>query len=108
MQLHLSGHHVEVTPALRSYVEKKLARILRHCDRLIDVQCTLTVEKLQHRAESTVRLAGASIHAAAIEADMYAAIDVLADKLDEQIKRHKGKVRDHQAARSRHGLEAAP
>ncbi len=108
MQLHLSGHHVEVTPALRSYVEKKLARILRHCDQLIDVQCTLTVEKLQHKAESTVRLAGASIHAAAIEADMYAAIDVLADKLDEQIKRHKGKVRDHQAARNRHGLEAAP
>jgi len=107
MQMHLSGHHVEVTPALRSYVEKKLARILRHCDRLIEVQCTLTVEKLQHRAESTVRIAGASIHAAAIEADMYAAIDVLADKLDEQVKRHRGKARDHQAPRHRHGLETA-
>jgi putative sigma-54 modulation protein len=106
MQMHLSGHHVEVTPALRSYVEKKIARVLRHCDQLIDVQCTLTVEKLRHKAESTVRIAGASIHAAAIEEDMYAAIDVLADKLDEQIKRHKGKARDHQAARNRHGIEA--
>jgi putative sigma-54 modulation protein len=106
MQMHLSGHHVDVTPALRSYVEKKLARVLRHCDQLIDVQCILTVEKLRHKAESTVRIAGASIHAAAIEADMYAAIDVLADKLDEQVKRHKGKTRDHQAARNRHGLEA--
>ena len=107
MQMHLNGHHVEVTPALRGYVHKKLQRILRHCDQLIDVQCTLTVEKLQHKAESTVRIAGASIHAAAIDADMYAAIDVLADKLDEQVKRHVGKKRGHQAARSRHGLEAS-
>ena len=106
MQMHLSGHHVEVTPALRSYVEKKLARILRHCDQLIDVQCTLTVEKLQHKAESTVHLRGASIHAAAIDSDMYAAIDVLADKLDEQVKRHKGKVRAHHTAHIRNGLEA--
>src|SRR5512139_1460009 len=58
MQVNLSGHHVEITPALRTYVEKKLARVLRHCDRVIDAQCTLTVEKMRHAAESTVRLAG--------------------------------------------------
>ncbi len=58
MQVNLSGHHVEITPPLRSYVEKKLARVLRHCDRVIDVHCTLTVEKLRHEAEATVRLAG--------------------------------------------------
>ena len=103
MRMNLSGHHVDVTPALRSYTEKKLARILRHCEELIDVQCTLTVEKLRHKAESTVRIAGASLHATAIDADMYAAIDALADKLDEQVKRHKGRARDHQGARTRHG-----
>ena len=54
MQVNLSGHHVEITPSLRSYVEKKMARILRHCDRVIDVHCTLTVEKLRHEAESTI------------------------------------------------------
>jgi putative sigma-54 modulation protein len=107
MQLNLSGHHVEITPALRSYVEKKLARVLRHCDRVIDVQCTLTVEKLRQAAEATVRLAGASIHAAAVHEDMYAAIDALSDKLDEQVRRHKERHRDPQAARNRRGAEAS-
>ena len=97
MRVHLSGHHVEVTPALRSYVDKKLGRILRRFDRLIDVQCILTVEKLRHRAESTVKLRGSTVHATAIEDDMYVAIDALADKLEEQVRRHKERVRDHRA-----------
>ena len=108
MQVNLSGHHVELTPALRGYVTKKLARVLRHCDRVIDVQCTLTVEKLRQQAESTVHLAGTSIHAAAVHEDMYAALDLLADKLDEQVRRYKERVRDPQAARHRHGTELSP
>ena len=95
MQVNLSGHHVEITPPLRSYVEKKIARILRHCDRVIDVNCTLTVEKLRHAAESTIRLSGATVHAAAVHDDMYAAIDALTDKLDRQLNKHKGKSQDH-------------
>ena len=58
MRLHFSGHHVEVTPALRSYVETKFGRIVRRFDRVIEVQCTLTVDKLRHRAESTVLVRG--------------------------------------------------
>jgi ribosome hibernation promoting factor len=108
MQVNLSGHHVEITPPLRSYVEKKIARVLRHCDRVIDVQCTLTVEKLRHGAESTIRLSGAAVHAAVVQDDMYAAIDLLADKLDEQVRRHKEKHRDPQAARHRHGTAPSP
>jgi putative sigma-54 modulation protein len=105
MQVNLSGHHVEITPPLRSYVEKKIARVLRHCDRVIEVHCTLTVEKTRHAAESTVRLAGATVHATAVHDDMYAAIDLLADKLDERVRRVKEKRRDPQAARHRHGIE---
>jgi putative sigma-54 modulation protein len=108
MQVNLSGHHVEITPPLRSYVEKKIARVLRHCDRVIDVQCTLTVEKLRHGAESTIRLSGASVHAAVVQDDMYAAIDLLADKLGEQVRRQKEKHRDPQAARHRHGTAVSP
>lgn len=108
MQVNLSGHHVDITPALRGYVEKKLARVLRHSDRVIDVQCTLTVERLRQQAEATVRLAGTTIHAAAVHEDMYAAIDSLTDKLDEQVRRHKERVRDPQAARHRHGAELSP
>jgi putative sigma-54 modulation protein len=108
MQVNLSGHHVEITPALRSYVEKKLGRILRHADRVIEVHCTLTVEKLRQQAEATIRLAGVTVHATAVQDDMYAAIDLLTDKLDEQVRRHKEKHRDPQAARHRHGSEISP
>jgi len=98
MQLKLSGHHVEVTPALRGYVEKKLDRVMRHFDHVIDVHCVLTVEKLEHRAEATIGLSGAVIHADAIHGDMYAAIDALVDKLDRRVRKHKEKLGDHRAS----------
>ena len=95
MQLSVTGHHIEVTASLRAYIQKKLERIVRHFDQVIDVHCVLTVEKLDHKAEATLHVSGSSIHADAIDADMYAAIDALIDKLDRQIKRHKEKVTDH-------------
>ena len=104
MQLKLTGHHVDVTPALRGYVEKKLVRVARHFDHVIDVHCVLTVEKLEHKAEATLGVSGAVIHADAIDGDMYAAIDALADKLDRRLRKHKEKQADRRApdaARSR-------
>jgi len=98
MQLNLTGHHVEVTQALRSYVEKKLERIVRHSDHVLDVHCILTVEKLQHKAEASVSLNGSKLYADAIDENMYAAIDALADKLDRGVKKHKEKLNDHHAA----------
>lgn len=95
MQLSITGHHVEVTPALKAYVEKKLDRIVRHSDHVLDVHCVLTVEKLQQKAEATVNLSGSKIHADAIDTNMYAAIDSLADKLDRGVKKHKEKLTDH-------------
>jgi putative sigma-54 modulation protein len=106
MQVNLSGHHLVLTPALRGYVDRKFARVLKHCDRPIDAQCTLKVDKLKHQAESTVRLAGASIHATAVDADMYAAIDALADKLEERVRRFKGRVRDPKGGRGRRRADA--
>ncbi|MBV6415568.1 MAG: Ribosome hibernation promoting factor [Steroidobacteraceae bacterium] len=101
MQLSVTGHHVEVTPPLRTYVEKKLERIVRHFDHVIDVHCVLTVEKLRQKAEATLKVRGGSIHADAIEEDMYAAIDALADKLDRLVTKHKEKSGDHHAAEGR-------
>jgi putative sigma-54 modulation protein len=97
MQLDLSGHHVEVTPALRAYVQKKFEKLSRHFDQLIDAHCILTVEKLRHKAEATLMLRGSRIYADATEADMYAAIDGLIDKLDRCVKKHKEKSSDHHA-----------
>ena len=101
MQLSVTGHHVEVTPPLRTYVEKKLERVVRHFDHVIDVHCVLTVEKLRQKAEATLKVRGGSIHADAIDEDMYTAIDALADKLDRLVTKHKEKSGDHHAAEGR-------
>lgn len=97
MQLSVTGHHIDVTPALRDYVGEKLAKLERHFDHMTDIHCILTVEKLLHKAEATVHVGGATIHADSIEQDMYAAIDMLVDKLDRQVKKHKEKITDHRA-----------
>ncbi|HEY4369921.1 MAG TPA: ribosome-associated translation inhibitor RaiA [Steroidobacteraceae bacterium] len=105
MQLNVTGHHVDVTTSLKVYVEKKLDRIVRHSDHIIDVHCVLTVEKSGHKAEATVLLTGATVHADATDANMYAAIDALADKLDRRVKKHKEKLSDHHAVEA---LRARP
>jgi putative sigma-54 modulation protein len=97
MQLSVTGHHVEVTQALREYVGTKLAKLERHFDHMTDIHCILTVEKLVHKAEATVHMGGGTIHADSTEDDMYAAIDMLVDKLDRQVKKHKEKLTDHHA-----------
>ena len=89
MNLHLTGHHVEITPAIREYVTQKLARINRHFDHVIDVNVIMTVEKLDQKIEANVHLSGKDIHVVVNDADMYAAIDGLMDKLDRQVIRHK-------------------
>jgi putative sigma-54 modulation protein len=97
MQLTITGHHIDVTPALRSKVESKLAKLERHFDNVTDVHCVLTVEKLEHKAEATVHMSGGIVHADAIDADMYAAVDALFDKLARQVTKHKEKLTDHHA-----------
>jgi len=97
MQLSVTGHHIDVTEALRNYVGTKLAKLERHFDNMTDIHCVLTVEKLIHKAEATVHLAGGTIHADSVDQNMYAAIDLLVDKLDRQVKKHKEKLTDHHA-----------
>ena len=89
MNLHLTGRHIEITPAIREYVASKLVRINRHFDHLIDVEVIMTVEKLQQKVEANVHLSGKDIHVCANHGDMYAAIDQLADMLDRQVIKHK-------------------
>ena len=76
MQLTLTGHHIDVTPALREFVETKLGRLERHFDSVTDIHCILTIEKLLHKAEATVHLSGGTIYADSTSEDMYAAIDL--------------------------------
>ncbi|MEO6081133.1 MAG: ribosome-associated translation inhibitor RaiA [Steroidobacteraceae bacterium] len=101
MQVKVTGHHVEVTESMRAYVEKRLDRLKRHFDHVIDVHVVMSVEKLQHKAEATVHVSGNNIHAEAIDTDMYVAIDALIDKLDRSVLKHKEKQRDHHASEGR-------
>ena len=95
MQINISGHHVEVTEPLREYVLSKFERLQRHFDQITKSDVTLIVEKLVQKAEANVHVSGADIFANAESEDMYAAIDMLVDKLDRQLIKHKEKHRGH-------------
>lgn len=95
MNLQISGHHLEVTPAIREYVTGKLERVTRHFDHVIDVNVILSVEKLKQKAEVTVHLSGKDVFVEAIDEDLYAAVDSLVDKLERQVQKHKQKLQDH-------------
>ncbi|MEW6690339.1 MAG: ribosome-associated translation inhibitor RaiA [Pseudomonadota bacterium] len=94
MNLNVSGHQLEVTPAIRSYVSGKLERVRRHFDHVIDAHVILSVSKLRQKAEVTLHLRGKDIHCECVATDLYAAIDLLVDKLDRQVLRYKGKRND--------------
>ncbi|CAM4009999.1 ribosome-associated translation inhibitor RaiA [Vreelandella rituensis] len=93
MQVNITGHHVELTDALRDYVNEKLARVERHYDNITTVQVVLSVEKERKQATCTLHAGGIDeLHAEATDVDMYAAIDALADKIDRQLVKHKEKA----------------
>ena len=105
MRIETHGQQIQVTPALHDYVETRLARLRRHSERPLDVRTTLGVEGPVHRAEATLGINGRTVHADASAQDMYAAIDLLADKLDRLLVKHKekqvdGQRRNESAARS--------
>ena len=97
MNLTLTGNHLEITPAIRAYVIAKLERVNRHFDHVIDVSVVLAVDKLRQIVEANVHVRGKDLHAESVDADMYAAIDLLADKLDRQVLRYKDKLYEKRA-----------
>ena len=100
MRIETHGQQIEVTPALHDYVQAKLARLERHFDQPIDARIVLGVEKTDQRAEATLNVSGRTLHADASGQDMYAAIDLLADKLDRLLLKHRKKVVDHHRGES--------
>lgn len=107
MNLTISGHHLELTPAIREHVQNKLERIKRHFDHVIDIAVILTIDKLpekekRQKAEITLRVRGKDLHAESIAQDLYAAIDLLIDKLDRQVIKYKSKIQDHQHEAIKH------
>ena len=95
MQLTVSGHHVEITPALRAYVTEKIERVHRHFEHMTSARVVLTVDGNEQKAEATVHAGRKDLHVDDTQHDMYAAIDGMIDKLDKRVRRYKGKLQDH-------------
>ena len=95
MNLNITGHHVEVTPAIREYVNTKVDRVIRHFDNVTSVSVILSVEKLVQKSEVTVHVRGKDLFAESQDEDMYAAIDAMTDKLDRQVIKYKHKMQGH-------------
>ncbi|MBL8471326.1 MAG: ribosome-associated translation inhibitor RaiA [Rhodocyclaceae bacterium] len=95
MNLSITGHHLEITPSIREYISSKLERVTRHFDHVTSASVVLEVEKLRQKAEVTLHVRGKDINVKSDAEDLYAAIDLLIDKLDRQILKHKDKRNDH-------------
>lgn len=111
MNLTISGHHVDVTEALHSYVEQKLQRVLRHFEQIVDIRVLLSVDKTtekekSQKAECTLHVKGEDLFAHSTHSDLYAAIDTLMDKLDRQVQKYKDKLQKHHGHESLKRAEA--
>lgn len=111
MNLTISGHHLDVTPALRNYVMEKLQRVLRHFDQVIDVKVLLSVHNesekdKRQRAECNVRVKGSDLYAGSSHFDLYAAVDELVDKLDRKVVKHKTRLQERRGDSARRELHA--
>jgi putative sigma-54 modulation protein len=95
MQINISGHHLEITDAIKKYSEEKLAKIKHHFDQVININMILEVEKDAQIAEATIHISGADLFAKAESSDMYVSIDQMVNKLDAQIRKHKEKLNNH-------------
>jgi putative sigma-54 modulation protein len=96
MQITLSGHHIEITEALKKYVNDKFSKLAHHSDEIISIKVILLLENIRQVAEASIHIKGSDLFAKADSEDMYAAIDLLVDKLDRQLINHKTKVLDRQ------------
>lgn len=100
MRIEINGHQIEITSALRDYAQEKLGRLSKHFDSHLDTRMTLSVDKLHHKAEATLHTSGKTLFADASAPDMYAAIDLLTDKLDRLVIKQKEKTKDHHRGES--------
>lgn len=100
MNLTISGHHLEITPALRDYVYAKLGRIPQQFDQVVDMKVLLTVDNIKdkdqrQKAECNIHVKGRDLFATSSHSDLYAALDDLADKMNRQVQEHKDRIKDH-------------
>ena len=95
MQINITGHNMEITPVLKQFALDKLTKLERHCHKIISINVILDIEKFIHIAEATVLVDHITLHASAESENMYTSIDLLIEKLDIQLMKHKHKTMGH-------------
>lgn len=95
MQINFTGHHLDVTPALREYTISKFDKLQRHFDKINSINVVFDIEKIQQSAEATIHVAKTELHASSKSDNMYSSIDALVEKLDRQLIKHKEKLQNH-------------
>ncbi|HOS97899.1 MAG TPA: ribosome-associated translation inhibitor RaiA, partial [Deltaproteobacteria bacterium] len=101
MQTDITFKNIESSDALKDYAVKRLSKIDKYIDRIAEAHVVLSVEKRRHKADVTLNADGAVINAVEITEDLYAAIDMVMDKLERQIKKHKEKLQGKKTQQSK-------
>lgn len=98
MQIHLSPRHLSLTAAIHGYVAEKIGHLEQLTDRIVAAHVVLMHDETKtrkHIVKVHLAVPGPDIHAEDAEDDLYAAIDKVADKLSQQLRKRKTKVADH-------------
>lgn len=95
MNINFTGHQIDLTDALRNFAEEKFSKLSRHFDRITQINVVFGVEKINQTAEATIHVPGTNLHAKAEAADVYAAVDLVIDKLKTQLTKYKEKLTNH-------------
>lgn len=101
MRLKITGRHMDITPALKDYVETRFGRLDRYGLKVESLEVVLGVEKLQHKAEATGTVNGKSVQAKTSTPEMYATIDALVDRVDTQLRKWKDRLASHKPGKTR-------
>ncbi|MFA6849706.1 MAG: ribosome-associated translation inhibitor RaiA [Selenomonadaceae bacterium] len=88
----IRGKNIEITPALREYVEKRVGKVTKYFDKVGEITVLLTVSKGRHIVEVTVPVQGVLLRGEEATMDMYTSIDLVIEKLERQIHKHKTKL----------------
>ena len=103
MNIIVTGRHLEVTSALKTYAEKKIKKIGRYLSNISEAVITISVEKYRHKAEVLLKVNGVLIQAEGVTGEVYSSIDEVVEKLERQIKKYKEKLVSHRKAEGKTG-----
>jgi putative sigma-54 modulation protein len=107
MNIIVTGRHLEITPALKNYVEKKVKRINRYLSNISEAVVTISVQKYRHKVEVLLKVNGVLIQAEGVTSEVYSSIDEVSEKLGRQIKKYKEKLVSHRKSEGK-GSSGAP